>query len=181
VSGTQSVRACVEYPFGEANPLGRGTIVIEAVWSIRPPLEQAVDVPPRSVSNSRVEKLRCSFCRGDLDESLELTIAGRHGHGRSTGSFCSTHCRNCVLALAALHPSPLAPDDFVAKRGLLTGRLLELWRQGRGPDPELVLQAAERAGCGLPTAGPARSDQIERPKLAIVKSAGRNVPIPDGA
>lgn len=169
-------------------------MVTEALSSIRPPEEQAVEaaqksvqrraqerlartVPERlaagfpiesqsdsplrmkaaasaSVSNRSAKPSRCSFCRAELGESLELTIpgSGKRGQRASTGSFCSTHCRNCVLALAALHPSPLAPDDFVVTRGLLTDRLLDLWRQGRGPDPGLVLQAAERASRGFPTA-----------------------------
>jgi len=110
-----------------------------------------------SVSNRSAKGSCCSFCRAELGESLELTIpgSGKHGKRASTGCFCSTHCRNCVLALAALHPSPLASDDFIAQRSLLTDRLLDLWRHGQGPDPELVLQAAKRAGCGLPAAAPA--------------------------
>jgi hypothetical protein len=110
-----------------------------------------------SVSHRSAKTSRCSFCRAELGESFELTIpgTGKHGQRASTGSFCSTHCRNCVLALAALHPSPLASDDFISKRALVTDRLLDLWRQGQGPDPGLVLQAAERAGCGLPIAAPA--------------------------
>jgi hypothetical protein len=120
--------------------------------------DQAMQVS--SVSSGRARdrsgKLsHCSFCRAELDESLALTILGSGDHGRraSTGSFCSTHCRNCVLALAALHPSPLASHDFVAKRAAVTDRLLDLWRRGEGPDPCLVLQAAERAAStGFPTA-----------------------------
>jgi hypothetical protein len=123
--------------------------------------DQAMRV--NSVSSGRVRRRsekqsRCSFCRAELDESLALTIPGHGDHARraSTGSFCSAHCRNCVLALAALHPSPLASHDFVAKRAVLTDRLLDLWRQGAGPDPGLVLQAAERAAStGFPTASPA--------------------------
>ena len=100
---------------------------------------------------------RCSFCRAELGGSLELTIpgSGKHGSHDSTGCFCSAYCRDCVLALAALHPSPLASDAFISQRSLLTDRLLDLWRHGRGPDPGLVLQAAKRAGCGLPAASPA--------------------------
>jgi len=111
----------------------------------------------RKASHRSATKLRCSFCRAELDESLELTIpgSGKHGQHASTGSFCSTHCRNCVLALAALHPSPLASYDFISRRGLLTDRLLDLWRQGRGPDPGLVLEAAKSAGCGLAAPAPA--------------------------
>jgi hypothetical protein len=99
-------------------------------------------------SSPRAPKLRCSFCQAELRDELELTIA-RTGQGGSIGSFCSARCRSCVLALAALHPSPLAPDDFVARRGVLTDHLLDLWRDGRGPDPALVLRAAEQASCGL--------------------------------
>jgi hypothetical protein len=138
--------------------------VTEAISPIRQPEEQAVEgraeskfAANGSVSNRSAKKSCCSFCRAELGESLELTIpgSGKHGQRASTGCFCSTHCRNCVLALAALHPSPLASDDFISKRALLTDRLLDLWRQGEGPDPGLVLQAARRAGCGLPTAAPA--------------------------
>jgi hypothetical protein len=142
--------------------------VTEALAHIHPPEEQVVEIPSiaRSgpVSSPRVETLRCSFCRAEHDESLDLTIPDKHGQRRSTGTFCSTHCRNCVLALAALHPSPLASHDFVATRGLLTDRLLELWRQGRGPDPTLVLQAAERSSRGLRTAEPGA------PALPLAKS-----------
>jgi hypothetical protein len=176
--------------------LGRGIIVTEALSSICPAEEQAVEAAPTSVqrraqerlarmvpdklapvdeieaqsdshavpvnaaasgsvSKRSAEKPRCSFCRAELG-GLELTIpgSGKHGQCASTGRFCSTHCRNCVLALAALHPSPLASADFISKRALVTDRLLDLWRQGQGPDPGLVLQAANRAGCGLPTAAP---------------------------
>jgi hypothetical protein len=108
-----------------------------------------------SVSKRSAKQSHCSFCRAELDESLEMTIPGSGKHGQSTGCFCSTYCRNCVLALAALHPSPLASDDFISRRALLTDRLLHLWRQGQGPDPGLVLQAAKRADCGLPSAASA--------------------------
>ena len=118
----------------------------EALSWIHPPVERAVETP------RRVAKLHCSFCRAELGDDLELTIDGKDRQGRSTGSFCSARCRSCVLALAALHPSPLAPDEFVSRRGVLTDRLLDLWRHGRGPDPGLVLRAAERASCGLPNA-----------------------------
>jgi hypothetical protein len=114
-----------------------------------------------SKSNRSAKDARCSFCRAELTERLELSIpgSGTYGQRASIGCFCSTHCRNCVLALAALHPSPLASADFISQRALLTDRLLDLWRQGQGPDPELVLQAANRAGCGLTTADPAVSVQ----------------------
>ena len=131
----------------------------EVLSGIRPPEEQAVEVHMKavasaSVSNRSAKEPHCSFCRAGLGDNAELTIpgSGKHGQRGSTGSFCSTRCRNCVLALAALHPSPLASDDFISTRTLLTDRLLDLWRQGQGPDPGVVLQAAERAGCGLPAA-----------------------------
>lgn len=85
-------------------------------------------------------KLSCSFCRADLDHQAEQAFIGNNGEG----SYCSAHCRNCVLALAALHPPVLAPHEFVLRRGVLTDQLLDLWRHGQGPDPSLVLQAAER-------------------------------------
>jgi hypothetical protein len=102
------------------------------------------------------KQIRCSFCQTAFDEDLELTPRGSGARSRrtSTSSFCSTHCRDCVLALAALHPSPLASDDFISKRALLTDRLLDLWRRGKGPDPALVLQAAETASRGLAIADP---------------------------
>jgi hypothetical protein len=119
----------------------------------------AVTVKPAAsggVSNRNAKGSCCSFCRAELGESLELTIpgSGKHGQRASTGCFCSTHCRNCVLALAALHPSPLASYDFISRRSLVTDRLLDLWRHGQGPDPALVLEAANRAGCGLPSGAP---------------------------
>jgi hypothetical protein len=133
-----------------------------------------------SVSKRGAKTLRCSFCRAEVGESLVLTIpgTGKHGQRASTGCFCSTHCRNCVLALAALHPSPLASDDFTSKRALLTDRLLDLWRQGQGPDPELVLQAAKRASCGLPTAAPAvptgaHAGPLKPPSVVVVKTDER--------
>jgi hypothetical protein len=99
----------------------------------------------------RVAQTHCSFCRAELDESVELTIPGSRVRGRNgtVGCFCSARCRDCVLALAALHPSPLASFEFISKRGLLTDRLLDLWRRGKGPDPSLVLEAARRAHSGL--------------------------------
>jgi hypothetical protein len=164
--------------------------VTEALARIHPPEEQVVETPSVAlsgpVSSPRVEKLRCSFCRAELGESLELTIPDKHGQRRSTGCFCSAHCRNCVLALAALHPSPLASDDFVSTRGLLTDRLLGLWRQGRGPDPLLVLQAAEGASRGLRTAEPGAqvlplanspvTRPIQRANLPVLNPPGVQAP-----
>lgn len=93
----------------------------------------------------------CSFCRAELVEAVVLTIPGSRGRGQrsTTGWFCSARCGDCVLALAALNPSPLASREFIAKRTLLTDRLLELWRRGSGPEPSLVLEAARQAGSGL--------------------------------
>jgi hypothetical protein len=140
--------------------------VTEALSWMHPPVERAVE------TQRRVPKLCCSFCRAELGDNVELTIAGKDRQGRSSGSFCSAHCRNCVLALAALHPSPLAPDEFVSRRGVLTDRLLDLWRHGRGPNPELVLQAAERASCGLPTAHSA-VPTVEPSHVAVLEPAPR--------
>jgi hypothetical protein len=95
----------------------------------------------RAVRTSpKAPKLSCSFCQADLAHDVERTLTGPNGEG----SYCSAYCRNCVLALAALHPSVLAPYEFISRRGILTDQLLDLWRHGRGPDPSLVLQAAER-------------------------------------
>jgi len=96
----------------------------------------------RSARAHSTKPLQCAFCQAELGDSREVT---------STGSFCSTRCRDSVLALAALHPSLLASYDFVTRRELLTDQLLHLWRRGRGPDPGLVLEAARRAGRGLPS------------------------------
>jgi hypothetical protein len=91
----------------------------------------------------KASKLECSLCRVEL--GVGSTLAGENGEG----TFCSEHCRNCVLALAALHPSVLASHEFVSRRGLLIDQLLNLWRHGRGPDPRLVLEAAQRASRGM--------------------------------
>lgn len=98
-----------------------------------PPL-RAVRTSPKTAP-----KLSCSFCEVDLGHNVEQRLTRNDGEG----SYCSAHCRNCVLALAALHPSVLAPYEFVLSRGVLTDQLLDLWRDGRGPDPQLVLQAAQ--------------------------------------
>ena len=127
----------------------------ETLASVRPPGEQPVepdrDVAPPPVRNASTELLRCSFCQAEIGADLELTTPGSGKHGQRTpaGCFCSTYCRDAVLALAALHPSPLASSDFASRRALLTDRLLDLWRHHQGPDPALVLQAAETASCGL--------------------------------
>ena len=79
------------------------------------------------------KQVRCSFCQGEFDKDFELTPLRSAAHRRrvSTSSFCSTHCRDCVLALAALDPSPLASGDFISRRALLIDQLLDLWRQGK--------------------------------------------------
>ena len=127
----------------------------EALSALRRSGGQAVDsvraMPAPPVRDEKADQLRCSFCQAGLGEAPVLTIPGSGALGQrtSTSSFCSTYCRDSVLALAALHPSPLASSDFVAKRALLTDRLLHLWRHGQGPDPTLVLQAARTASSGL--------------------------------
>lgn len=129
----------------------------EMLRMLRPPGEQAVELdrdkrPP--ARNRDAKQLRCSFCQVELGEDVELSTlgSGEHGQRASTSSFCSAYCRDCVLALAALHPSPLASKAFLSRRALLTDRLLDLWRHGQGPEPALVLRAAEAASCGLGTA-----------------------------
>jgi len=132
----------------------------EALKCLRPRAEQAVEfdravsAPP--LGSRSAKRLHCSFCQAELREGLELTISGSGAHGRreSSSSFCSTYCRDCVLALAALHPSPLASSAFVTRRTLLTDRLLDLWRRGQGPDPASVLRVAEVASRGLAIATP---------------------------
>ena len=87
--------------------------------------------------------LRCSFCKSELDESAAVRVRTPGGHSRDLTAFCSTRCRDCVLALSALNPAALSNVDFLERRTLLTDRLLQLWRNGKGPDPALVLEAAE--------------------------------------
>jgi hypothetical protein len=89
--------------------------------------------------------LRCSFCTSEFEDSAAVRIRTPGGHIREFTAFCSSRCRDCVLALGALNPSALANTGFLERRGLLTDRLLQLWRNGKGPDPALVLMAAERA------------------------------------
>jgi hypothetical protein len=92
----------------------------------------------------------CNFCRAVVEEGEALRMPTTHnGSHRDAGCFCSTRCLTCVRALEALHPSPLASYDFRQARNVLTDRLLNLWRDGRGPDPALVLQAAERVSAQL--------------------------------
>jgi hypothetical protein len=132
-------------------------MMAEALWSLSPAGEQAVefdrDTSPAPVRKRDANQLRCSFCQAELGEDIELTPrrSGKHDQ-RTSSSFCSTYCRDCVLALAALHPSPLASSEFIARRALLTDRLLDLWRHGQGPDPALVLRAARAASTGLASA-----------------------------
>lgn len=130
----------------------------EAISLLRPPGDQVVeldpDTPTAPVRDHDRQQLRCSFCQVALGEGIGLTTQGleKQRHRTTSSSFCSTRCRDCVLALAELHPSPLASDDFIARRALLTDRLLDLWRHGQGPDPALVLEAARTASSGLVSA-----------------------------
>jgi hypothetical protein len=124
----------------------------EAV-SASQPEEQAAELggETRSVAiRGRANVLRCSFCQVELREE-SIPMSARRRHWRSASRFCSTRCLNCVLALEALNPSPLASDDFISGRELLTDRLIELWRHDQGPDPALVLEAARNAGDGFNT------------------------------
>lgn len=124
----------------------------EAVWASQPE-EQAVELggETRGVAiPGKTNVLRCSFCQVELREEC-IPMSARRRHWRSASRFCSTRCLNCVLALEALNPSPLASEDFISGRELLTDRLIELWRRGQGPDPALVLEAARTAGGGFNT------------------------------
>ena len=117
--------------------------------------EQSVELggknPAPQGRSGRASGLRCSFCQAPLGQENETMEAGTRAHGQrmSASRFCSTRCRDCVLALEALNPSPLASDDFILRRGLITDRLIDLWRSGKGPDPTLVLRAARSASSGL--------------------------------
>lgn len=112
------------------------------------------DPSSRSARAQGAKQLRCAFCQAELSEGRELMTQGSGALGKRipTSRFCSAYCRDCVLALVALAPSPLASSEFIARRGLLSDRLLALWRHGRGPEPALVLQAAEAANRGLASA-----------------------------
>jgi hypothetical protein len=126
----------------------------EAVWAAEPE-EQAVELggATRGVAiPGKANVLHCSFCQLELrDECIPMSASRRQR--RSASRFCSIRCLNCVLALEALNPSPLASQDFIAGRELLTDRLIDLWRRGQGPDPALVLEAARAVGCGFDTPG----------------------------
>jgi hypothetical protein len=89
--------------------------------------------------------LRCSFCTSEVEDSAAVRIRTPGGHRRELTAFCSLRCRDCVLALGALNPSVFSSAGFLERRTLLTDRLIRLWRNGEGPDPALVLMAAERA------------------------------------
>jgi hypothetical protein len=133
----------------------------EAVQAPRPG-EQAVELGGETPSSlgrpGTANRLRCSFCQAELDRETGPVDAavGKQGPRISASRFCSTRCRDCVLALEALNPSPLASYDFILRRGLLTDRLIDLWRSGQGPDPTLVLRAARSSSSGLTK--PAASD-----------------------
>jgi hypothetical protein len=120
----------------------------EAVWA-SPPREKAADLGGETPSSMgrKANRLRCSFCQAELSEAD--AAPGKQGLRASSSRFCSARCRDCVLALEALNPSPLASYDFILTRGLITDRLIDLWRSGEGPDPTLVLRAARSASSGL--------------------------------
>lgn len=128
----------------------------EAVWAPSSE-EQSVELggatPSPPSRAAKANGLRCSFCQAALGAENEPMSAGAGAHGRrmSASRFCSTRCRDCVLALEALNPSPLASYDFITRRALLTDRLIDLWRSGLGPDPTLVLRAARASSSGLAT------------------------------
>jgi hypothetical protein len=124
----------------------------DTLRTLRPPGEQAVErnrnEPVLESPSASAGTLRCAFCQADVRGDAALT-SGKSRRGEHESTFCSPRCRDCVHALAGLHPSPLASPEFIATRGLLTDRLLDLWRQGLGPEPAVVVRAAEAASCGL--------------------------------
>lgn len=124
----------------------------EVLWSEEEAVEFERDTLTAPERKRGAQQIRCSFCQAELGEDVELMPPSARHDQRTSGSFCSTDCRDRVLALAALHPSPLASHDFIARRTLLTDRLLDLWRRGQGPDPAAVLKAARAASTGLATA-----------------------------
>lgn len=106
---------------------------------------EKLTVAPRASAPRK--PLTCNFCTAPVPADDVVKMPKLEGGARrdSAGWFCSARCLDCVLALEALHPSPLATWEFRQARGVLIDRLLELWRSGRGPDPVLVLQAAQQA------------------------------------
>lgn len=132
----------------------------DTLRTLRPPGEQVVErnrnaLAPRARS-AAAGTLRCSFCQAELRKDAALT-SGESRRREHESTFCSPRCRDCVRALASLHPSPLASPEFIATRALLTDRLLDLWRQGLGPEPAVVVRAAEAASSGLDYQTPAGS------------------------
>ena len=113
----------------------------DQLHTVEPALDQAAE-------EAAPERLGLALADVEADH---LPVAGLvHGVGKH--ERLRHDASHCVLALAALHPSPLASSDFISKRALLTDRLLDLWRHGQGPDPTLVLQAARAASSGLASA-----------------------------
>jgi len=101
--------------------------------------------PAAGAEGPLAESLRCAFCTSEIVESAAVRIRTPGGHLHASTVFCSFRCRDCVLALGALNPSVFSNRGFLEHRTLLTDRLIQLWRNGQGPDPGLVLVAAERA------------------------------------
>ena len=123
-------------------------MMAEPLWSLRPPRGQAVGLDRRHacacVAQPGGQTVALLDLPGRASRDLAFTTprAGVPGQRTSGSSYCSTVCRDSVLALAALHPSPLASSDFISTRALLTDRLLDLWRPGQGPGP-----GARPTGC----------------------------------
>jgi hypothetical protein len=91
---------------------------------------------------------RCSICRAEIEgEGLTYRGTGEPGHPpRDVGLYCRPRCLDAAQALAALAElHALAPRRIVEQRGQIADGLLVLWRRRIGPDPRLVVAAAERA------------------------------------
>jgi hypothetical protein len=89
---------------------------------------------------------RCSICRAAIEgEGLCLSSpfgGGKHAHGL----YCSERCRNAARALAAIGVTAVGMSSAVLRqREKVAEGLLTLWRRGAGPEPSLVLLAAEQA------------------------------------
>jgi len=90
---------------------------------------------------------RCSICRSGV-EGAGLTyrapsLPGRPG--RDVGVYCGERCRDAARALGVLtEPPPFMPRPIIERRNEIADGLLALWRRRAGPDPLLVIAAAER-------------------------------------
>jgi hypothetical protein len=90
---------------------------------------------------------RCSICRAEIgDDGLTLTTRLSARSTVAWGLFCSERCRDAAKALVAIDEAPPGTSSAARRqRGEIADGLLALWRRGAGPEPSLVLLAAEHA------------------------------------